>query len=123
MTEIIITAISKQEIQKLIEDAVQKTILQKPNTDDIQNSVFLDTDQAAEFLGIAKATLYGKFCKLQISHFKKGKKLYFNKPEWIDYLKSGKIKTVSDIKQIVNTHLEKKKAFALTLGFVYEIKT
>lgn len=108
MSEIIITAISKQEIQKLIEDAVQKTMLQNLNSDEVQNSMFLDVDQAAKFLRIAKATLYGKCCKLLIPHFKKGKKLYFNKPELIEYLKSGKRKTVSDIQQTVYTHLEKR---------------
>lgn len=108
MSEIIVTAISKKEIQKLIEDTVQKTMLQKPNNDEAQNSMFLDVDQAAQFLGIAKATLYGKCSKLLIPHFKKGKKLYFNKPELIDWLKSGKRKTVCDIHQTVNTHLENR---------------
>ena len=52
----------------------------------------MDANQAAEFLGIAKATLYGKYCNLLIPHFKKGKKLYFDKVELLDWLKSVKKK-------------------------------
>ena len=105
MSEIIITTISKKEIQKFIENAVETAILQKSRTDKNQTDVFLDVDQAATFLGIAKATLYGKCSKLLIPHFKKGKKLYFHQSELMDYLKSGKRKTIQDIQQNVNTQL------------------
>ena len=60
MSELIITTISKQEIQHLIEGAVEKAMLQKMKLDKNPSDVFLDVDQAAAFLGIAKATLYGK---------------------------------------------------------------
>ena len=109
MSEIIITSISKREFQQLIEESVQKMILKKLKVEEDHASAFLDVDQAADFLGIAKATLYGKCCKLLIPHFKKGKKLYFNKPELIEYLKSGKRKTASDIQQTINTDLEKRR--------------
>ena len=105
MSEIILTTISKKEIKKLIEDAVQKAILENQNLVDDQNSSFMDVNQTAEFLGIAKATLYGKCCNLLIPHFKKGKKLYFDKAELLNWLKSGKRKTVNDINEKVNTHL------------------
>ena len=59
--------------------------------------------------GIAKATLYGKCCNLLIPHFKKGKKLYFDKVELLDWLKSGKRKTINDINESVNTHLFNRK--------------
>lgn len=108
MSEIIITTISKKEIRQLIEHAVETALLQKSTKDKKLNDTFLDVDQAASFLGIAKATLYGKCSKLLGPHFKKGKKLYFHQPELMDYLKSGKRKTVSDIHRTVNTHLEKR---------------
>jgi len=109
MSEIILTTISKREIKQLIEGAVQKAILKNQNLADDQNSSFMDVNQAAEFLGIAKATLYGKCCNLLVPHFKKGKKLYFDKRELIDWLKSGKRKTINDITESVNTHLINRK--------------
>ena len=109
MSEIIITTISKKELKQLIESAVQKVILENPNFADDQTLSFMDVNQAAEFLGIAKATLYGKCCNLLIPHFKKGKKLYFDKGELIDWLKSGKRKTINDISENVNAHLLNRK--------------
>jgi predicted DNA-binding transcriptional regulator AlpA len=109
MSEIILTTISIKEIKQLIEGAVKKAIMQNKNLAEDQNSTFMDVNQAAEFLGIAKATLYGKCCNLLIPHFKKGKKLYFDKAELLDWLKSGKRKTINDINESVNTHLINRK--------------
>ena len=109
MSEIILATISKKEIQQFIESAVQKTILENHNLSDDQNSSFMDVNQVAEFLGIAKATLYGKCCNLIIPHFKKGKKLYFDKVELLDWQKIGKRKTINDINESVNTHLLNRK--------------
>ena len=108
MSEIIITTISKSKIQKFIESAVEQAILQKSRTDKNQTDVFLDVEDAASFLGIAKATLYGKCSKLIIPHFKKGKKLYFLQSELMEYLKSGRRKTFQDIQQKVNAQLSEK---------------
>lgn len=108
MSELIITTITKSEIQKLIENAVAKAMLQNSKHGPNQNDIFLDVDQAATFLGIAKATLYGKCSNLLIPHFKQGKKLYFHQSELIEYLKSGRRKTVLDIQQIVNTRLSER---------------
>jgi predicted DNA-binding transcriptional regulator AlpA len=85
MNEIIITTISKAEIQQLIESAVQKAITQKAADDIGQTDSFLDVNQAAAFIGIAKATLYGKCSEKLIPHFKKGKKLYFDQNELIEW--------------------------------------
>ena len=109
MSEIILTTISKKEIQQFIEGALQKAILENQNLADDQISSFMDVNQAAEFLSIAKATLYGKCCNLLIPHFKKGKKLYFDRAELLDWLKSGKRKTINDINESVNTHLFNRK--------------
>jgi len=108
MSEIIITTISKTEIQNLIEGAVKKAIVQKTSTDKSQSNTFLDVNQAAAFIGIAKATLYGKCSDQSIPHFKKGKKLYFDEKELITWLKSGKRNTIQDIKNQVNHQLAEK---------------
>ena len=83
MSEIIITSVSKNEIKQLIEKAVEKAIRDKLKDEKEQTTAFLDVNQAAEFLGIAKATLYGKCSEKLIPHFKKGKKLYFDQKELI----------------------------------------
>lgn len=108
MSEIIITTISKTEIQQLVENAVQKALDQKPTKIKNDQDAFLGVEEAASFLGIAKATLYGKCSKLLIPHFKQGKKLYFRQSELTTYLQSGKRKTVLDIQQNTNAQLSQK---------------
>lgn len=108
MSEIIITTITKTEIQQLMENAVEKALSQKSSKRENQTDAFLGVDEAASFLGIAKATLYGKCSKLLVPHFKQGKKLYFRQSELAKYLQSGKRKTILDIQNKVNTHLLEK---------------
>ena len=78
MSEIIIKTITKSEIQRLVENTVEKVLYQNSSKSKNQPDSFRGVEDAASFLGIAKATLYGKCSKLLIPHFKKGKKLYFN---------------------------------------------
>ena len=108
MSEIIITTITKTEIQQLVEGAVQKALDQKSSKNRSDQDVFLGVEEAATFLGIAKATLYGKCSKLLVPHFKQGKKLYFRQSELAKYLQSGKRKTVLDIQNQVNSQLSDK---------------
>ena len=108
MSEIIITTITKTEIQQLVEGAVQKALKEKSTSKKSDQDAFLGVEEAASFLGIAKATLYGKCSKLLVPHFKQGKKLYFRQSELTDYLQSGKRKTIVDIQNKVNTQLSEK---------------
>ena len=76
MSEIIITTITKTEIQQLVQRAIQKALNEKSLNKKNDQDSLLGVDEAASFLGIAKATLYGKYSKLLLPHFKQGKKLY-----------------------------------------------
>ena len=108
MSEIIITTITKTEIQQLVESAVLKALNQKYSNKKSDQDSFLGADEAASFLGIAKATLYGKCSKLLVPHFKQGKKLNFRQSELSKYLQGGKRKTILDIQNQVNTQLSEK---------------
>ena len=55
--------------------------------------------QAAEFLNLSVQTLYGKVCHKEIPVSKKGKRLYFYKSELEDWIRSGKKKTLAELKQ------------------------
>lgn len=108
MSEIIITTITKTEIQQLVESAVQKALKEKSTSKKSDQDDFLNVEEAASFLGIAKATLYGKCSKLLVPHFKQGKKLYFRQSELTRYLQSGKRKTIHDIQHKVNAQLSER---------------
>ena len=78
MSEIIITTISKTEIQQLVESAVAKALYQKPANKTNNQDAFLGVEKAASYLGIAKATLYGKCSKLLVPTFQTRQETIFS---------------------------------------------
>ena len=103
MDKIILTSIDKEEIIQIVAEAVQSALGYKSEAE--EKSRFLDADQACKFLGIAKPTLYTKCSKQLIPHFKQGKKLYFHKAELIAWLRTGKRKTIAEIRAEVQSNL------------------
>ena len=82
--------------QKL--DVLQDLILESRQV--VPQAVELMTiSQAAEFLNLSVQTLYGKVCHKEIPVSKKGKRLYFYKSELEDWIRSGKKKTLAELKQ------------------------
>ena len=82
--------------QKL--DILQDLILESRQA--VPQAVELMTiTQAAEFLNLSVQTLYGKVCHKEIPVSKKGKRLYFYKSELEDWIRSGKKKTMEELKQ------------------------
>lgn len=58
----------------------------------------LTFNEAADFLGLSKSYLYKLTSTCQIPHYKpKGKMLYFEKSELIEWLKRNKVKTSEQI--------------------------
>lgn len=57
----------------------------------------LSIDQASEMLNLAKATIYSLSSTAKIPVIKKGKRLYFSRKELIDWLNTGRKKTVDEI--------------------------
>lgn len=74
----------------------------------------LTFDEAAEFLGFSKSYLYKLTSTCQIPHYKpKGKMLYFEKPELMDWLKQNKVKTSTQIeaeaeRYVLGSHSRKR---------------
>ncbi|MEM6736725.1 MAG: helix-turn-helix domain-containing protein [Bacteroidota bacterium] len=58
---------------------------------------FLSPQEAADFLGDALPTLYGRTSKNEIPFYKRGKKLYFKKSELIEWIEAGKCRTIDDL--------------------------
>lgn len=64
-----------------------------------QSAELMTISQAAEFLNLSVQTLYGKVCHREIPVSKKGKRLYFYKSELEDWIKSGKKKTMAELRE------------------------
>jgi excisionase family DNA binding protein len=73
------------EVMKSINAAMRS-----PAKESNDNSEFLDAEQAAKFLKIAKQTLYQLNSQGKLPSIKKEGKLYFKKADLLDWLNSGK---------------------------------
>ena len=96
-----------QALNVKMDKILESIVSSKP---DQQENKLLTIDQAAKFLNLSKSTVYSKVSKGELPYMKKGKRLYFSQEELVDYIKSGKIKTVVEIENDVDDFLSKKTA-------------
>ena len=110
--------LSTRNIDDLINDVANKVVEKielwnikpqrqpQPETDQ-----WFDLSELCEYLPDkpAKATLYGYVSANKIPHHKGAKKLRFLKSEIDEWLKSGKRKTISEIKQETDNYLSTHK--------------
>lgn len=68
----------------------------------------LDINQAADFLHLKTSTLYSKVNRRELPVMKKSKKLYFSKKELIEYIKSGRKKTLREISSEADDYITKE---------------
>ena len=86
----------KNDLENFIQDVVKSAL----NRADLERSVqegFLDINEAANYLKIARQTLYGFTSQRLIPFIKKGKRIYFRKTDLEDWLLSGRKATKSEI--------------------------
>lgn len=65
--------------------------------------------EASDFINLAKPTIYGLVSRNEIPHSKKGKRLYFSKQELLSWIKSGRRKTVSELKVEAENMINRKE--------------
>lgn len=63
---------------------------------------------AMQVTGLAKSTVYNLASESRIPHMKRGKKLYFSREELLSWLREGKQKTLSDLKEEMEAHLSRQ---------------
>jgi excisionase family DNA binding protein len=73
-----------------------------------QSDQLFTVHQAAEFLTLAVPTVYSMISRGELPVIKKTKRCYFLKADLIDYLKTGRKKTLSEIKQDAEEFFTKK---------------
>lgn len=92
---VLLSTIPFDQMEILIErcmNRVVESISKKSAEDEI-----LSIDQAAEFLGLEKPTLYAKVSKRQIPFMKQSKRLYFSKKELTAWLMSSSRKVKMEV--------------------------
>lgn len=92
-------------ITELVNEAVQTALVQRQDVvqqEQVEQQVkaeVMNADQAAEFLHIAKQTLYSMTSRRKIPFYKNGKKILFRRGDLEEWLNSGKQEQVSKIQQ------------------------
>ncbi len=90
-------------ITELVNEAVQTALVQRNDVvqqEQVEQQVkaeVMNADQAAEFLHIAKQTLYSMTSRRKIPFYKNGKKILFRRGDLEDWLNSGKQEQLSKI--------------------------
>ena len=65
----------------------------------------MTVDQAAEFLNLAKPTIYSMVSRGEIPYMKRSKRLYFSREDLLAYIRDGRKKTNMEIKDDANQYV------------------
>jgi len=68
----------------------------------------IQLDEVVPITGLTKPTLYGYCQRNEIPYHKKGNRLYFFKSEIIDWIKTGKQKTLKELQAEAEEYLSNK---------------
>ncbi|MCG8827619.1 helix-turn-helix domain-containing protein [Tenacibaculum dicentrarchi] len=69
----------------------------------------INIKEVAKLTELSVPTLYGYVQRNEVPYYKKGNRLKFFKSEIIDWLKEGKVKTVSEIEADADAYLSNNK--------------
>lgn len=108
MEQITVITVSPHELKKLIREAVEESNKDSKKENNKLKKP-LNVDQAAEFLGWAKPTLYAYTSERKIPYSKRGGKLYFDEDELIEWLRQGKQKTQAEIQTEAQNYVKNGK--------------
>ncbi len=97
--------LTEDEIENLVERITNNLKKSYESQNRIQENEFLTIDEAAKLVKLSKPTLYGLVHKKSIPYSKKGKRLYFQKSELLDWIKSGKAETRSSLENKADQYL------------------
>jgi excisionase family DNA binding protein len=101
-----------EELIKLISEKVSDNILEAINPSKTSDEdPLLTIDEVSKNYNLSKATIYGLTHKKEIPFYKPGKRLFFLKSEILDWIKSGKQTTKSDLEIRANEYLSKNRLF------------
>lgn len=96
--------IFQQFIEGLLQPAIERGVERalRKHSDSLttqQESLetILSAEQAAKFIGVSLATLYGLTSARKIPHSKRGKRLYFDRESILLWVREGKRKSISEI--------------------------
>jgi predicted DNA-binding transcriptional regulator AlpA len=106
MNQVLLNVIDPSELLNSIRKIVQEvvTTCQQTPRDRPANRIG-GIELAREVTGFASSTIYNLVAQNNIPHCKQGRKLYFFEEELLEWIRSGRRKTISDISSNVDNFL------------------
>lgn len=97
-----------EAVSYLIEKVDNLELIIKNQPKDSEDE-FLTVEEASAFLTLSLPTVYSKVSRKELPYMKQGKRLYFLKSDLIEYIKNGRVKTVSEVEAEADQFLTSKK--------------
>lgn len=88
---------------------IERLLLEKSNETQPEADQLLTIQQAGELIKLSVPTLYGLVQRSAIPVCKKGKRLYFSRVDLLNWIKSGRKKTMLEIATEADKYLQNKK--------------
>ena len=98
-----------KELSNKVDNLIQQLLVQSKNEHLPESDKLLNIQQAADFLSLSVPTIYSMVSKGTLPVMKCSKRLYFSQIELMEYLKSGRRKTASEIADQADEYLTKKR--------------
>ncbi len=110
MQETILISLPVSQLQVLIIDCVNACLdVRNAQPPQPEADPLLTIQQAAELLCLSVPTMYGLVSRADVPSMKKGKRLYFSKQSIIEWVKTGRKKTVAEAASEADTFLSTQK--------------
>ena len=94
------------EVKKDLKELRALLLIKAETRTEIESPMQLD--EVVPITGLTKPTLYGYVQRNEIPYHKKGNRLYFFKSELIDWIKTGKQKTLKELEAQTDEYLSNK---------------
>jgi excisionase family DNA binding protein len=88
---------------------IEKMLLENQNNSQSNNDELLTIQEAGAYLNLSVPTMYGLTQRAEVPFMKKSKRLYFSKSQLLEWLHTGKRKTLAETSKEASQYLNKKK--------------
>ncbi|CDF80438.1 DNA binding domain-containing protein [Formosa agariphila KMM 3901] len=95
------------ELQK-VQSEILALLLNKAEQQQPEIETPIQLEDVVPITGLTKPTLYGYVQRNEIPYHKKGNRLYFFKTEIVDWIKTGKQKTLKELEAETDLYLSNK---------------
>ncbi len=105
MENLVFTQLSITEVRKMLREEVQAAINGIQSTKAENTDELLNIQEVAKFINMAVPSVYGLVHFKKIPHIKRGKRLIFEKKYILEWLQSGRQKTMQEIQADADNYM------------------